>query len=175
MAARRRKTLPSPKLSFEVHLLSVFSGALLSLWPLLSSRYFGGLGLRNAHPSCSPFRSIPSLFPFSPVPPPPPSLFPLSCQLPLPSSIVMTKAFPPELKKYMDRRLLLTLNANRKITGRLRGYDLFMNVVLDDAREELENGQQGKPVGMCVVRGNSILSMEVNQNGDRDNPPALWL
>jgi len=73
----------------------------------------------------------------------------------------MAKAFPPELKKYMDRRLLLALNGSRKITGRLRGYDPFMNVVLDDAREEMENGQQGKSIGMCVIRGNSIQSMEV--------------
>ena len=44
----------------------------------------------------------------------------------------MSKAHPPELKKLMDKRLTLKLNANRQVTGILRGFDPFMNVVVDD-------------------------------------------
>ncbi len=49
----------------------------------------------------------------------------------------------------MDKRLLLTLNGNRKVTGVLRGYDPFMNIVLDDTNEILADSRK-KPIGMTV-------------------------
>lgn len=51
------------------------------------------------------------------------------------------------------------LNGNRNVEGTLRGYDQFMNIVLDDCVEVKANGER-RPVGMSVVRGNSILTME---------------
>ncbi|KAJ1953633.1 hypothetical protein EC988_002884 [Linderina pennispora] len=71
----------------------------------------------------------------------------------------MVKAIAPELKKYMDKRLLLQLNAKRSVTGVLRGYDAFMNVHLDDAFEEISE-ETREPLGKVVIRGNSIVSME---------------
>lgn len=65
----------------------------------------------------------------------------------------------PELKKYMDRRVFCEINAGRKITGIVRGYDLFMNLVLDDTYEELETGDRIS-IGSTVVRGNSIVVLE---------------
>lgn len=59
----------------------------------------------------------------------------------------------------MDKRLMLQLNANRKISGVLRGYDAFMNIVLDETFEETVG--ERKAVGMVVIRGNSIVMMEV--------------
>lgn len=47
----------------------------------------------------------------------------------------MPKPAVPELKKYMERIVSLRLNASREVTGTLRGYDQFMNVVLDGASE----------------------------------------
>lgn len=49
-----------------------------------------------------------------------------------PLALAMSKAHPPELKKLMDKRLTLKLNANRQVTGILRGFDPFMNVVVDE-------------------------------------------
>lgn len=43
------------------------------------------------------------------------------------------KANNPELKKFMDKTLVIKLNGNRKIKGTLRGYDVFMNLSLEDA------------------------------------------
>lgn len=51
------------------------------------------------------------------------------------------------------------LNGNRKVEGTLRGYDQFMNVVLDDCVEVKRNGER-RTIGMTVIRGNSILTME---------------
>lgn len=44
----------------------------------------------------------------------------------------MSKAHPPELKKYMDKTLSLRLNGSRVVSGVLRGFDPFMNIVLGE-------------------------------------------
>ena len=49
----------------------------------------------------------------------------------------------------MDKRLMLQLNGNRKVTGVLRGYDPFMNIVLDDAVEEISASEKNH-IGMVV-------------------------
>ena len=60
--------------------------------------------------------------------------------------------------RYVDKRIRIQLNANRKVSGVLRGYDAFMNLVLDEAIEE---SAATKPdIGMVVIRGNSIQMVE---------------
>ncbi|KAI9485284.1 MAG: hypothetical protein EXX96DRAFT_544619 [Benjaminiella poitrasii] len=71
----------------------------------------------------------------------------------------MAKTTTPELKKYMDKHLSLQLNGNRKVTGILRGYDPFMNIVLDETVEEISATERHN-IGMVVIRGNSISIME---------------
>ncbi|CAD5119935.1 DgyrCDS8514 [Dimorphilus gyrociliatus] len=68
----------------------------------------------------------------------------------------MSKAHPPELKKYMDKRVVVRLNGKRKVTGILRGFDPFMNMVLDNTVEDCNDSTQNQ-IGMCVVRGNSAI------------------
>jgi small nuclear ribonucleoprotein G len=46
------------------------------------------------------------------------------------------------------------LNGNRTITGTLRGYDAFLNVVL----EAVECGDEY--LGQIVIRGSSIVQFE---------------
>ncbi|KAL3778448.1 hypothetical protein ACHAW5_001767 [Stephanodiscus triporus] len=59
----------------------------------------------------------------------------------------------------MDKRLKLSLNGNRKVVGTLRGYDAFLNVVLEDAIDE-SNGDGIGSGGEVVIRGNSIVQFE---------------
>jgi small nuclear ribonucleoprotein G len=47
----------------------------------------------------------------------------------------MSKTYPPELKKYLDKQMVFKLNGNRQISGVLRGFDPFMNIVVDDTVE----------------------------------------
>ncbi|BBN07931.1 small nuclear ribonucleoprotein G [Marchantia polymorpha subsp. ruderalis] len=65
---------------------------------------------------------------------------------------------PPDLKKYMDRKLNIKLNANRVVVGVLRGFDQFMNLVLDNTVEI--NGNERNEIGMVVIRGNSVVMIE---------------
>ncbi|KAK4685220.1 small nuclear ribonucleoprotein G, partial [Tremellales sp. Uapishka_1] len=75
-------------------------------------------------------------------------------------STKMSRPAQPELKKFMDRKLYLHLQGGREVSGVLRGFDMFLNLVLEQAHEELGGGQR-KPVGMVVIRGNSVSSMEL--------------
>ncbi|KAL0574323.1 hypothetical protein V5O48_007634 [Marasmius crinis-equi] len=68
----------------------------------------------------------------------------------------MSKASQPELKKFMDKKLFVHLQGGRKVSGTLRGYDLFLNLVIDDALEESTPGQK-HPIG-TVVSQTSVLS-----------------
>ena len=52
----------------------------------------------------------------------------------------------------------MTLNGNRKVVGTLRGYDAFLNVVMEETIDEsLENSSS---IGTVVLRGNSIVQFE---------------
>ncbi|KQK15293.1 probable small nuclear ribonucleoprotein G [Brachypodium distachyon] len=65
---------------------------------------------------------------------------------------------PPDLKKYMDKKLQIKLNANRVVIGTLRGFDQFMNLVVDNTVEV--NGNDRNDIGMVVLRGNSVVMIE---------------
>eukprot|EP00389_Voromonas_pontica_P002076 GDKH01003099.1.p1 GENE.GDKH01003099.1~~GDKH01003099.1.p1 ORF type:complete len:88 (-),score=15.86 GDKH01003099.1:82-345(-) len=70
------------------------------------------------------------------------------------------KAGPgPDLRKYMEKRLSIKLNANRHVVGVLRGYDNFMNIVLDNT-VEIVSPEEKNDIGMVVIRGNSIVLWE---------------
>jgi small nuclear ribonucleoprotein G len=51
----------------------------------------------------------------------------------------------------MDKRVFIQLNGDRKVTGVLRGFDPFMNLVLDEAVEET-NPEKKNSIGMVVSR-----------------------
>ncbi len=64
-----------------------------------------------------------------------------------------------DLRKFMEKRLELKLNAGRVVTGVLRGYDQFMNIVLDQA-VEIRSPTERHDIGMIVIRGNSVVMWE---------------
>lgn len=61
----------------------------------------------------------------------------------------MPKVEGPDLERYMDKHVLLKLNANRRVTGLLRGYDQFMNIVLEDTVEEI-SAEDRNNIGIVV-------------------------
>ncbi len=48
----------------------------------------------------------------------------------------------------MDKRVSIQVNCNRKVSGVLRGFDAFMNIVLDETVEECKTGTL--PMGTIV-------------------------
>lgn len=65
----------------------------------------------------------------------------------------------------MDKNLSIKLNGSRCIVGTLRGYDMFLNLTLENtvliiaAGKNLPNNKV--QLGSSVIRGNTILSIEV--------------
>lgn len=72
----------------------------------------------------------------------------------LPLCIFLSIRLFPHLQ-LQDKRLKILLNGNRKLIGTLRGYDAFLNVVLEDVDQD-----QGGYLGQVVVRGNSVIQFE---------------
>ena len=86
------------------------------------------------------------------------------------------QGYGADLKNYVDRRIQINLNGNRKLIGKLKGYDPFMNIVLEntiDISKNASNSQneeqktdkdeknlENQPLGTVMIRGNSIVYWE---------------
>ena len=80
------------------------------------------------------------------------------------------QGYGADLKNYVDRKIQINLNGNRKLIGILKGYDPFMNIVLENAfdiskkisKEEHKEDkfQENQPLGTVMIRGNSIVFWE---------------
>jgi small nuclear ribonucleoprotein G len=68
------------------------------------------------------------------------------------------QGYGPDLRKYMDKKLDVRMNAGRRIIGTLRGYDQFMNLVLEDVEEVTKD--ERVPLGTIMMRGNSVVLWE---------------
>ena len=64
-------------------------------------------------------------------------------------------------------RVVVRLNANRKVTGVLRGYDQFMNLVLENAVEEI-SAENRADIGTVVRQRATLLRV-----GEEANPFLL--
>ena len=68
------------------------------------------------------------------------------------------QGYPPDIKKYYDKRLLLKLVGNRRVVGKVIGFDHFMNLTLDEAFEYQGQGQtQNRPLHKTMIRGCSVV------------------
>ena len=59
----------------------------------------------------------------------------------------------------MDLRVDLRMNGDRRIAGIMKGYDQYMNIVLDEALEvtKTKDGEEkNRNLGMIVLRGASV-------------------
>lgn len=75
------------------------------------------------------------------------------------------QGYGADLRKFMDLRVDLRLNGERRVAGIMKGYDQFMNIVLDEAIEIKQKGSSQKDVekrnlGTIVIRGSSVVLWE---------------
>jgi len=60
---------------------------------------------------------------------------------------------------YKDKNVKAKLNGGRVVEGTLRGFDPFLNLVVDDSTEIRKDGEHVK-IGCVIVRGSSIIMLE---------------
>ena len=59
------------------------------------------------------------------------------------------------LNRARDKRVIVELKNNKQYIGKLKAFDIHINVVLEDA-EEYADGQMKRKLGMVFIRGDTI-------------------
>ena len=60
------------------------------------------------------------------------------------------------LNNVLNQSVLVRLKGAREFRGILQGYDIHMNLTLDDA-EELVDGEVVRRIGTVIVRGDNVV------------------
>jgi small nuclear ribonucleoprotein len=60
------------------------------------------------------------------------------------------------LNDALNTPVIVRLKGAREFRGKLQGYDVHMNLVLDDA-EELKDGDVVRKLGSVVIRGDNVV------------------
>jgi len=59
------------------------------------------------------------------------------------------------LNKARDKRVIVELKNNKTYIGKLKSFDIHINVVLEDAEEHID-GQVKRKLGVIFIRGDTI-------------------
>ncbi|MEL9929698.1 MAG: LSm family protein [Sulfolobales archaeon] len=68
----------------------------------------------------------------------------------------MSEAAARLLNEAIGKVVLIKLRGERSIRGRLRSFDIHLNIVLDDAEEVRDDGSSRK-LGTVIVRGENVV------------------
>jgi len=63
------------------------------------------------------------------------------------------------LEKSMNQKLALLLKDGRLIEGKLLGYDEYMNMVLGEVEETVNENK--RRLGKIILRGNNVVSISL--------------
>merc|ERR1711887_31142 len=66
-------------------------------------------------------------------------------------------------KMYKDKTVKAKLIGGRVVEGTLRGFDPFLNLVVDESTEIRKDGEHVK-IGCVIVRGSSIIMLEAPES-----------
>ena len=68
----------------------------------------------------------------------------------------MAEAATKILEESLGKLVLLRLRGNRSLRGRLQGFDMHMNLVLEEA-DDISNLENIKNLGTIIVRGDNVV------------------
>ena len=60
------------------------------------------------------------------------------------------------LNRALGSPVLVGLKGGRELRGKLSGFDVHVNIVLEEA-EEIQGGEASKRYGTMVIRGDSVV------------------
>ncbi len=66
------------------------------------------------------------------------------------------------LNKALQTPVLVRLKGGREFRGILNGYDIHMNLVLENA-EEIQNGEVIRKLGSVIIRGDTVVFVSPSQ------------
>ncbi len=59
------------------------------------------------------------------------------------------------LNKARDKRVIVELKNNKQYIGKIKSFDIHINVVLEDVEERV-NGEMTRKLGVVFIRGDTI-------------------
>ncbi len=59
------------------------------------------------------------------------------------------------IEEFLNKRISMLMKDNRIIEGVLIGYDEYMNLIINDSEERVN--ESVRKLGVVIVRGNNIL------------------
>ncbi|MFQ5891523.1 MAG: LSM domain-containing protein [Candidatus Methanofastidiosia archaeon] len=65
------------------------------------------------------------------------------------------------IHKSIGENVIVELKNNKQFRGKLVGYDIHMNLVLEEA-EEMKDGESLRKLGHVVVRGDNVILISPN-------------
>lgn len=68
----------------------------------------------------------------------------------------MSEAATKILNEALGKVVLIKLRGDKSLRGKLRSFDIHLNIVLDDA-EELRDDGSSKKLGTVVIRGENVV------------------
>ncbi|MEZ0290701.1 MAG: LSm family protein [Sulfolobales archaeon] len=68
----------------------------------------------------------------------------------------MSEAAAKLLNEAIGKVVLIKLRGEKSLRGRLRSFDIHLNIVLDDAEEVRDDGTSRK-LGTVIVRGENVI------------------
>jgi len=68
----------------------------------------------------------------------------------------MAEAATKILEESLGKTVLIKLRGNRKLRGKLEGFDQHMNLVLEDA-EDISTPETPVKLGRIIVRGDNVI------------------
>ena len=60
------------------------------------------------------------------------------------------------LNNARDKRVIVELKNNRQYVGKLKSFDIHINLVLEDAEEHID-GEVKRKLGVVFIRGDTII------------------
>ena len=60
------------------------------------------------------------------------------------------------LEESLGKLVLLRLRGNRSLRGKLQGFDMHMNLVLEEA-DDISNPEETQNLGTIIVRGDNVI------------------
>jgi len=71
--------------------------------------------------------------------------------------IFMTSQRPLDvLNRALGSSVLVSIKGGKEFRGKLSGFDVHVNLVLEDA-EEIQGGQSSKRYGTMIIRGDNVV------------------